>query len=155
MFLFSFIFIRVDFPGPLERPLLLTPPSPSNQRGLWGPPSCFPLSRVVHMLFFCGPELSYPPIIFGSFCTHSPTVFHISCFLFVFFFIFFFVNYCRGYFEGPTCCVPTIFFLFTGFVSLSAVSLAENPFLIFCLCFSLLAVVTPRPPVPRGFHPAV
>ena len=47
------------------------------------------------------------------------------------------------------------FFLFTGFVSLSAVSLAENPFLIYCLCFSLLAVVTPRPPVPRGFHPAV
>ena len=40
--------------------------------------------------------------------------------------------------------------LFSDFDSLLAISLARNPFF-----FSFLAVIIPRPPVPRGSHPAV
>jgi hypothetical protein len=52
--------------------------------------------------------------------------------------------------RGPHVACPPFFFSLSGFVSLLAVSLAENSFVVF-----LLAVITPRPLVPRGFHPAV
>ena len=90
--------------------------------------------------------------------------------------------------RGPHVACPPFFFSLSGFVSLLAVSLAENPFVVFffvgrnysastrstwissrglvsptiqppiviyAFIVCLLAVITPRPPVPRGFHPAV
>jgi hypothetical protein len=50
-------------------------------------------------------------------------------------------------YRGPTCCAPAIFSL--GLI------LSWPSLLLIIRLFVWLAVIIPRPPIPRGFHPAV
>jgi hypothetical protein len=147
----QFYFYSCWFPRPLRAPIAANPPS--SQQPAW-----FVGAAILFSFVSCGAYavLLWSWVILSAdhiwdFLHTFTHCFSYFMFSFCVFFLWFIVV---AILRGPHVACPP-FFLFTGFVSLSAVSLAENPFLIYFLCFSLLAVVTPRPPVPRGFHPAV